>query len=300
MTQTIEATKHDNLGLIAKEQTAQVVKKKDSFGDMLPKLLENNLFDQAITQLRKWTDILNITDAMDNFVYWNARNGFRFAFKTLFNWKVYQSSNFPEYGPVLLVANHQCVLDPFLIGSGIPREVRWMSKIENFQMPIFKSILSFFGTFSVNREENPSVVLDKAIEILNKGECVGMFPAGTRSETAEMDEKWKTGAARIILRAKVPYVPVAIIGSHYVLPKNKINLKLKPVEIRVGEPVWHNEIWEGSWGEEEIDEIRNEMYNKVKNLMYGKVDPKRKIVITPEMPEAMKIAEADKLGLSLT
>jgi 1-acyl-sn-glycerol-3-phosphate acyltransferase len=300
MTQTVQATKHDNLKPLIKEETIQVVEKKKGFADMLPKLLENNLFDQAVTQLRKWTDILNVTDAMDNIVYWYTRNALRNGFKLLFNWKAYQSSNFPEFGPVLLVSNHQCVLDPFIVGSAMPREISWMSQIENFQMPIFKSILSFFGTFSVKRDENPSVVIDKAIEILNKGNCVGMFPAGTRSEDAEMDPKWKTGAARIILKAKVPYVPAAVLGSHYVLPKNKVNMKIHPIEVRVGEPVWHEETWNRAWDETDVDRIRNEMYKKVHDLMYGKVDPKRKIVITADMPEAIKMAEADRLDLSIT
>ncbi len=118
-----------------------VVEPKKSFQDQLPVLLKDNIFDQSITAFRKWTDSLKITDAVDNIVYWNAWAAFRVSFKLLMDWKVYGASNFPEFGSALLISNHQSVIDPFLVGSGVGREVSWMSKIENFEMPIFKSIL---------------------------------------------------------------------------------------------------------------------------------------------------------------
>ncbi|MHA1340837.1 MAG: lysophospholipid acyltransferase family protein [Promethearchaeota archaeon] len=270
------------------------------FADLLPKLLENNLFDRAITQFRRWADIFNIIDAVDNIVYWNSYTFLRLAFKILFNWHVYGSLNFPEFGPALLISNHQSVLDPFLIAAGVPREIRWMSKIENFEMPIFKSILSFYGTFAVNRTENPKVTLDKAIEILEKGDCVGMFPGGTRSPTPEINPKWKTGAARIILKAKVPYIPVCILGSHYVLPKNSIKLNLHKVEIRIGEPVWHEDLWNRQYTEYDIKMIRDEMWNKVNDLMNAEIDPVKKVVITKDHPDLKykKIAEQFDLSIS--
>jgi len=278
----------------------ELIEKPKSFADSLPKLLENNLFDKMILQLRKWMNVFNITNAVDNIVYWNSYTILRLAFKILFKWKAYGSLNFPEFGPVLLISNHQSVLDPFLIAAGIPREIRWMSKIENFEMPIFKSILSFYGTFSVNRTENPSLAIDKAIEILEKGDCVGMFPSGTRSPDPDVNIPFKTGAARIVLRGKVPYVPACILGSHYVLPKNSINLKFKPVEIRIGEPVWHDEIWNRNYTEYDIKLIRDEMYNKVNELMTAEIDPVRKIIITENAKQVNYKKIADKYDLSIS
>ncbi|MBD3351463.1 MAG: hypothetical protein GF364_08245 [Candidatus Lokiarchaeota archaeon] len=281
-------------------ETIQTEQKSRKFGDMLPELLKNNLFDQAITKLRKWTDILNITDGLDNIVYWNSWAALRMIFKIAFKYQTYQASNFPEYGPVLLVANHQSVLDPFLIGSAVPREIRWMSKIQNFEMPVFRSILSFFGTFAVNREENPVVVLDRAVERLNNNECVGMFPAGTRSPTDKINEKFKTGAARIVLRAQVPYVPVAIVGSHSILPKNSVKLKFHKVEIRVGEPTWHDEIWTKEYKREDVSAIRDEMWSKINELMQAEVDPVSKLVITPSSEQGKKNKMIHDFDLSLS
>lgn len=275
-------------------------KKKSGFGDMLPKLLENNLFDQAITELRKWADILNFEHAMDNIVYWNAHAALRTAFKVLFKWESVQSSNFPEFGPALLVANHQSVLDPFLIGTAIPREIRWMSKIQNFEMPVFKSILSFFGTFAVNREEKPTAVLDKAINILEKGECVGMFPGGTRSSTDQINPEFKTGAIRIALQAKVPYVPCAIIGSHYVLPKNAVKLKLHPIEIRVGEPVFLDKYYNKEYTRDDVVSLTEDMWVKVKDLMDAKRPSGKKYLIMPNSEKWNEIQRGEMLDLSLS
>lgn len=275
-------------------------KKKSGFGDMLPKLLEGNLFDQAVTQIRKWADILNLERAMDNIVYWNAHAALRSTFKILFKWEAVQSSNFPEFGPALLVANHQSVLDPFLIGTAVHREVRWMSKIQNFEMPVFKSILSFFGTFAVNREEEPRAVLDKAINILERGECVGMFPGGTRSPTDQINPEFKTGATRIALRAKVPYVPCAIIGSHYVLPKNSVKPNLHPVEIRVGEPVFLDKYWDSDYDKNDVKVITDRMWSQVKDLMDAERPKGKKHLIMPNTEKWNNMKRVKDLDLSLS
>lgn len=272
---------------------------KIKFQDKLPDLLENNIFDQAITGFRGLMDIFHVKEALENVVYWNTWSFLRLAFKLLFKWRVYGQNNFPEYGPVLLVSNHQSVLDPFLIAAGVQREIRWMSKIQNFNMPIFKSILSFYGTFSVNREDKPTVVLDKAVSLLRSGECVGMFPEGTRSEDGSLAQNFKTGAARILLRAGVPYVPACILGSHNVLPKNSLNLKLKKVEIRVGEPVYLDPSIKLS-DQDEILKITAEMRKKIDYLMRGEIDPVKKIIITPDQPDAIRKDKAKKLDLSIS
>ncbi|MHA1820942.1 MAG: lysophospholipid acyltransferase family protein [Promethearchaeota archaeon] len=267
--------------------------------DKLPEMLEGNIFDKSVSFLRGFAKYINVIDAIDNYVYWHTYFGLRLAIKLLLQWREYGGKNFPEWGPALLIANHQSVLDPFLIAAAIPREINWMSKIENFNMPIFKSILSFYGTFGVNRGENPSVVLDMAIERLKNGKCVGMFPGGTRSPTTDLNPKWKTGAARIVLKARVPYVPACIIDSHYVLPKNSVKLNLHPVEIRVGKPVYLDYSSYDPDSYKDVRSITDYMKEQVQDLKDAEVDPVSKTLIMPKSKRAQMIARAKKLNLSI-
>ena len=85
---------------------------------------------------------LGVLDIVDDFIYWNVgRTNFIRLFKSLWEYNVEGKSNFPEYGGALVVCNHQSELDPWLIGSACHRKVHWLSKAENFEIPIFKSHL---------------------------------------------------------------------------------------------------------------------------------------------------------------
>ena len=62
-----------------------------------------------------------------------------------------------EKGGLVVVSNHKFLLDPFFVsmaftGPHVYREIRWVSKIENFTTPIVKSIIFPFGTIPLSPE----------------------------------------------------------------------------------------------------------------------------------------------------
>jgi 1-acyl-sn-glycerol-3-phosphate acyltransferase len=282
---------------ITEEKHKPKIKYK-KFKDKLPDLLEHNPFDIGVDLLRKFLKSINATEDFDNFVYWNSWWSWRVISRFIYSAKFVGKENFPEWGPALLISNHQSVLDPFLVAQNVPREVRWMSKKENWDIPFMRGILKFYGTFPIDRK-NPNAALKKAVELLKSGEVVGMFPEGTRSPDGSM-APFKTGAARLVLEAKVPYVPCCIIGSNKVLPKGEVGLKFVPIEIRVGKPVFlDHHLW-NSYTDQDIKDITNQMWTNVYNLKTGEVDPIKKVVITPDMPKAKKIAKVKSEGLSIS
>ncbi|MHB8919400.1 MAG: lysophospholipid acyltransferase family protein, partial [Desulfocucumaceae bacterium] len=70
----------------------------------------------------------------------------------------------------------------------------------------------------------------RALEILASGEIVGIFPEGTRSKSDDMLEP-HLGAAMLVVRAGVPVLPVAIIGSRGFFGK---------VSVIIGKPIVFN------------------------------------------------------------
>jgi len=240
---------------------------------------------------------LGLLDNWDESFYWNGRAWFNVIFKAMWGYKITGQANFPEYGPVILVANHQSELDPFLAGSSVQRKVCWLSKAENFDIPIFKSFIKPFGTVPLRRGESDQAALKKLQAILENGGCVGMFPEGTRSPDGKLGAFHK-GAARMCLELGVPYVPVAIVGAHQVMPKGKKPWEAKPgikVEIHVGKAVYP-EPGEGATSEN-IQKMTDHMRADILELLEGTEEVKQKAIRkTLQTLNVHQVAKAKQLA----
>ena len=76
------------------------------------------------------------------------------------------------------------------------------------------------GVIPVDREEGGKNALKGAIEILEEGGAIGIFPEGTRSRDGKMG-KGKTGVARLAATTGAAVVPVAIRQTDDVWPVSK-------------------------------------------------------------------------------
>ena len=143
--------------------------------------------------------------------------------------KVYGKENIPKKGPFLLVSNHKNNMDAPALYSTNRRIVHFMAKDELFKGKMgwaFKGM----GLIPVNRREKDHNAIPMAIDYLNKGEVVVIFPEGTFNRTENVVAPFKIGAVKIAHDAKVPIVPVALVGD-YKLPKRFIMKYGKPYYI---------------------------------------------------------------------
>jgi 1-acyl-sn-glycerol-3-phosphate acyltransferase len=125
----------------------------------------------------------------------------------------------------VIVSNHQSVLDIFLIFQ-IYKTFRWVSKIENFQIPLVGWTLLLANYIKLERGKSSStarMMLD-CEKTLARGCPVIIFPEGTRSETGQM-RNFKEGAFTIALKTKTDILPIVLDGSVKALPKNGFFLK---------------------------------------------------------------------------
>ena len=86
----------------------------------------------------------------------------------------------PRSGPLLLASNHRSFLDPFVIGTLVRRPVYYMAKRELFEHRVVAWLLNGLGAFPVDRGAGDEEAMATARAILARGDCVVLFPEGTR------------------------------------------------------------------------------------------------------------------------
>ena len=126
----------------------------------------------------------------------------------------------PVDGPLIIAANHLSHIDPAFIMTATKRPVSYMSKKEHFDGAIRRLVFKQVGVIPVDREEGGKNALKGAIEILEEGGAIGIFPEGTRSRDGKMG-KGKTGVARLAATTGAAVVPVAIRQTDDVWPVSK-------------------------------------------------------------------------------
>jgi 1-acyl-sn-glycerol-3-phosphate acyltransferase len=175
--------------------------------------------------------------------------------------------NVPRTGGALMVSNHLHNVDPVLLEEVFPRPVRFMAKKEVFSVPFAEWVARMTDSFPVDRENPDRAALRHAQTRLTGGVIVGMFPEGTRSTTGGLKNVFP-GAAAIALRANVPVIPTAIVGTD-TLPFNGSKPR-RPgkyrVTVRIGKPFYlKRETDEGV--KPNLAEITDQMMTEVARLL---------------------------------
>ena len=136
----------------------------------------------------------------------------------------------PATGPVVVAANHLSVLDPFVLSVAVERPLRYLGKAELWRCRPLVPLFDALGAIPVTRDAGDETAIASALEVLERGEALGIFPQGSVSRPT-----WRRGAARLALAAGAPIVPVRILGTDAALSRGRIGLP--QVAVLVGEPI---------------------------------------------------------------
>jgi len=191
------------------------------------------------------------------FLRWLSR-----CFFFLCGWKVEGIENVPATGPLIIAANHVSNWDPVAVGAALTRTVYFMAKEEMFENQILAKFFSAIHAFPVKRGTPDRKAIRKALELLSKGQVVGMFPEGTRSKTGEL-RKPQPGVAMIALKAKAQVVPVACIGTRGLVPCGW----RRPFVIRIGKPVEYREYYDSKLSTQVIEEVSLDIMKRIQELL---------------------------------
>jgi 1-acyl-sn-glycerol-3-phosphate acyltransferase len=151
----------------------------------------------------------------------------------------------PAEGGCVVVGNHISHLDPLTFGHFVydhGRLPRYLAKAAVFDVPFAGTMIRKAGQIPVYRlTADASRAFTAAVEAVDNGECVVVYPEGTLSRDPGLwPMRGKTGAARIALATRAPVIPVAQWGANHILApyaKKPRLLPRKTISMKAGDPV---------------------------------------------------------------
>jgi 1-acyl-sn-glycerol-3-phosphate acyltransferase len=156
------------------------------------------------------------------------------AVRLLWRLRVEGAERMPE-GGVVLVSNHESVLDPLILGAAFRRQLRFLAKEELWQSRLVGRILETCGTIRVARGRGDRGAVAAGALALAAGDVVAVFPQGTA--LPYRSRPWLRGAARLALTTGTPVLPVAIVNSERAIRPGKLKIGFPRVLVFVGQPL---------------------------------------------------------------
>jgi len=124
----------------------------------------------------------------------------------------------PLDGAVLLAATHRSHADSVAIGASLPRPIHYVGDVRLQSWPLLGRTLPSFGMVPLDRGAGDATALAGLVDFLAlAGACVVIYPEGTRSRDGRV-HRLRSGLSRVAALARVPVVPVAVVGTDEVWP----------------------------------------------------------------------------------
>lgn len=172
--------------------------------------------------------------------------------------------NIPRDKNVILMGNHQCLLDPVTLAlCARDREIHFMGKKELWNNRALGWVFTQVHGFPVDRGNMDMAAIRTAMNVLKSGETLGIFPEGTRSRTGHM-LPLLSGASMLALRSGCDVIPVYIDGRYR---------PFRRMTVRVGKPVEMEDLRAGRVNKEACDALTGRVEESFYALSGGKSRP---------------------------
>lgn len=146
--------------------------------------------------------------------------------------------NIPDEQSAIIASNHLSFLDSIVVPLPISRPLYYLGKADYFESWRTRWFFAGVGVVPVKRQGGKAgeESLETGVELLQSGELVGIYPEGTRSPDGRL-YRGKTGPVRMALRAGVPIIPTAVIGTNHAQVPGELRIRRHPVTVRYGRPL---------------------------------------------------------------
>jgi 1-acyl-sn-glycerol-3-phosphate acyltransferase len=180
--------------------------------------------------------------------------------------------NVPRSGAAILAFNHQSYLDFLTFVAISPRNVYYLTAEKFYASNLWRPIMNMTDQIKVERtSKNKEEVHLKVTKRLTQGDLIGIFPEGTRAPTAETMLPAYTGVAKYALSARVPIIPVGIVGAYEVWSRHKKTPSIKRrIVFNIGELITLEKYWDQEITKEVYEEITADVMRQIAELSHKK------------------------------
>ncbi|MGC1782683.1 MAG: lysophospholipid acyltransferase family protein [Acidobacteriaceae bacterium] len=152
--------------------------------------------------------------------------------------RVIGEENLRKAPVAVYAANHLSYMDTPVVLNKLPFQFRILARHDLFKLPFIGWYLRRSGQIPVDSTSLRSTLasLNRGVKVLQSGMPLVIFPEGGRSLDGQL-QAFQSGPAYMAIRAQVPVVPVALVGTYELMPMHTYHLQPRPLLIIVGEPI---------------------------------------------------------------
>jgi 1-acyl-sn-glycerol-3-phosphate acyltransferase len=166
----------------------------------------------------------------------------------LWSWLVLRTSSAPltvegvdaidHSQPAIYTANHSSALDIPVLYVGLPFQFRILAKLELFRLPFLGWHLTRSGQIPIDRSDARHSMrsLSAAAQTVKAGTNLVVFPEGGRCTDGHL-QPFLGGIFYAAIKAQVPIIPLAIVGTYDALPMNSYVIQPTPFRLVAGRPI---------------------------------------------------------------
>jgi 1-acyl-sn-glycerol-3-phosphate acyltransferase len=149
--------------------------------------------------------------------------------------KLVGADHFAVGGTAVYASNHLSYYDTPVLFAKLPFQFRILAKQSLWKAPFIGWYLDRSGQVPIDAKSGRSAIagLLRGVKTLNSGLPLVIFPEGGRAEHGT-PTPFQSGAAFMAIKAQVPLIPIALVGTYELLPIHTYHLRPRPIRIVIG------------------------------------------------------------------
>ena len=172
--------------------------------------------------------------------------------RSIWRFRVVGAERVPRTGPLIVACNHVSNLDPPALGVAMPRRVTYMAKLELFRMPVLGPLIAALGAFPVDRSRGDVAAIKTAINVLQDGAALGIFPEGGRN--ADGSKLPQMGVALLASYSGATVIPAYVSGTSQAHRLARVTVTFgEPFRFEPGQKARRDDL--AKWTQELMDRI---------------------------------------------
>jgi cytidylate kinase len=197
--------------------------------------------------------------------YWLGYWLSRLLAQIFFRFRILHRERMIQSGPVILAMNHQSFFDPPLAGNASDRAIFFLARKTLLDHWFWGWLLPKLNVIPVDQEGSDRSALKALIRILRAGQATLVFPEGARTLDGTLQPA-QPGLGLVIAKTLAPVVPMRIFGAHQAWPRGSKKIRLHPITIVVGHPIFFTQTDVGERGKDVYQRLSERVINEIAKL----------------------------------